>query len=186
MEIWIPSLNYFNDPVDVKSQKLFGVVEENQTITSQAIKESDDKETKHVELNFGDQELSYNPGDVCWIIPQNNNDETSKFLESQGLNEDDLIRIKPNLEGLSSSTAISFPPLISAKELFGYWLDTLGVPNRYFFKVMYHYTDDEIRKEKCLLLCSKTTDGKNEYYRYCHRERRTHAEILISVQPEFL
>lgn len=43
---------------------------------------------------------------------------------------------------------------------------------------MSHFTEDEIRKEKILVLCSKTSEGKNEYYRYCHREKRTHAEIL--------
>jgi sulfite reductase alpha subunit-like flavoprotein len=55
----------------------------------------------------------------------------------------------------------------------------LGVPNRYFFKVMVKYTDDdEVREEKLVLMSSKTSEGKSEYYRYCHRERRTHAEIL--------
>jgi len=100
------------------------------------------------------------------------------FLESQNLNPNDILRITPNSEAVSSSLPQKFPKLISARELFEYWLNALGVPNRYFFKVMSHYTDDEVRQEKLLLLCSKTTEGKNEYYRYCHREKRTHTEIL--------
>ena len=112
------------------------------------------------------------------MVPRNNRKAIQEFLESQSLNPDDLLRISHNKEAVSSSVPRTFPPLISAAELFEYWMDTLGVPNRYFFKAMASFTEDETRKEKLLLLSSKTSEGKNEYYRYCHREKRTHAEIL--------
>jgi sulfite reductase alpha subunit-like flavoprotein len=173
------TLKFYNDPIDVKSQKLFGDIGVNQRITPEELRETDDKETRHVELNFGDQDIDYNPGDVWWVIPRNDPEAIKVFLESQGMNWDDLVRITPNLEATSSSVATNFPKLISVEELFEYWLNTLGVPNRYFFKVMVKYTDDdEVREEKLVLMSSKTSEGKSEYYRYCHRERRTHAEIL--------
>jgi len=34
-------------------------------LTSEAVKESEDKETRHIELNFDNQPVDYNPGDVC-------------------------------------------------------------------------------------------------------------------------
>lgn len=90
------TLNYFNNPLNMKSGKLFGEVKVNQRITSDEIKESDDKETKHVELEFGEQELSYVAGDVCSIIPQNSTTEIANFLKSQNLNDNDLLRIRKN------------------------------------------------------------------------------------------
>lgn len=172
------TLKFFNNPIDVKSNKLFGVVTQNKLLTSDEVKQSDDKETRHIELTFSDPNLRYNPGDVCCVIPQNNIEIIKEFLESQDLSDNDLLRIRPNEECISSSAPLRFPMLISALELFSYWLDTLGVPNRYFFKVMTHFTDDEIRCQKLMELCAKTSEGKSEYYRYCHREKRTHVEIL--------
>jgi sulfite reductase alpha subunit-like flavoprotein len=58
------TLKFYNDPIDVKSQKLFGDIGVNQRITPEELRETDDKETRHVELNFGDQDIDYNPGDV--------------------------------------------------------------------------------------------------------------------------
>jgi sulfite reductase alpha subunit-like flavoprotein len=172
------TMKYYNDPVDVKSGKLFGTMGVNKVITSDGVKESEDKETLHIELEFADQALSYNPGDVWCVIPRNNGKLIEEFLESQDLKSDDLLRISSNKEAVSSNVPSTFPPLISAAELFECWLDTLGVPNRYFFKAMARFTEDETRGEKLLLLSSKTSEGKNEYYRYCHREKRTHVEIL--------
>ena len=43
---------------------------------------------------------------------------------------------------------------------------------------MAHFTKDQMHKEKLLELSSKTTEGKNEYYRYCHREKRTFLEVM--------
>lgn len=173
------TLKYFNDPIDAKSQKLFGKVSKNERITSDSLKESDDKETRHIEIDF-DQgtNLQYNAGDVCCIVPRNNPESISLFLESQNFNPDDMLRIEVRTDSNCTSTPVKFPKLISVQELFEFWLDTLGVPNRYFFKVMAHFTEDEVRKEKLVLLSEKTSEGKNEYYRYCHREKRTHAEIL--------
>lgn len=174
----LDTLKFYNDPIDVKSGKLFGIIETNKVLTSDEVKQSEMKETRHIEINFSSQEINYRPGDVCCIIPQNNIEIIHSFLESAHLEPNDLLRIRPNPEAISSSIPMKFPMLISATELFEYWLDTLGVPNRYFFKVLSHFTDDEVRREKLLILCSKTSDGKNEYYRYCHREKRTHLEIL--------
>jgi sulfite reductase alpha subunit-like flavoprotein len=58
------TLKFYNDPIDVKSQKLFGDIGVNERITPEELRETDDKETRHVELNFGDQDIKYNPGDV--------------------------------------------------------------------------------------------------------------------------
>ena len=172
------TLEFFNDPQDVISQKLFGSVVVNKIITSDSVRASEDKETRHIELDFDKNDLQYNPGDVCWIVPRNDTDKIIEFLISQKLNPNDLLRIRPNELSESSSLPTSFPTLIWVQELFEYWMNTLGVPNRYFFKVLAHFTEDEIRREKLILLSSKTSEGKNEYYRYCHREKRTHAEIL--------
>ena len=172
------TLDYFSNPVDVKSNKLYGSITANKIITSDSVKATEDKETRHIEIDIHSDNLKYSPGDVCWVLPRNDPDKVKDFLKSQNLKWNDLFRIESNKDSQSSSLPLKFPLLISAQELFEYWLNTLGVPNRYFFKVLAHFTDDEIRKQKLALLSSKTTEGKNEYYRYWHREKRTHAEIL--------
>ena len=172
------TLDFYPDPLDVKSSKLYGSMKVNDTITSEEVFKSEDKETRHVELIFPENTVNYNPGDVCCIVPRNDAEIVKNFLQEQGLEPDDLLKITINQDAVSSSVPMHFPPLIRADELFEYWLDTCGVPNRYFFKVLAYYTDDEVRKPKLLELWSKTSEGKNEYYRYCYRQKRTYVEIL--------
>jgi sulfite reductase alpha subunit-like flavoprotein len=55
-------------------------------------------------------------------------------------------------------------------------------PSRFFMEVLSHFVD-EIHAEKLREFCSKSVDGKSEYYRYCVRERRTAFEVLQDFQP---
>ena len=68
----------------------------------------------------------------------------------------------------TSPKAAFFPSLVSESELFEYWLNLLGSPTRYFYKVLSHFTDDETHREKLREFASKTTEGKNDYYRYSY------------------
>lgn len=129
------TFEFYNDPIDAKSGKLFGEVHINDRITSNELLESDDKETKHVELKFSENSVQFNPGDVCCIVPRNDPVTVKLFLERQDLSPNDILRIQTNPDAISSSEPMQFPALIRADELFEYWLDSCGIPNRYFFKV---------------------------------------------------
>jgi sulfite reductase alpha subunit-like flavoprotein len=51
-------------------------------------------------------------------------------------------------------------------------------------QVLRHFVEDDLHREKLTEFCSKTVDGKSEYYRYVIKERRTVIEILYDFQPE--
>jgi sulfite reductase alpha subunit-like flavoprotein len=56
-------------------------------------------------------------------------------------------------------------------------------PSRYFMRVLAEFVDDELHREKLMEFCSKSVDGKSEFYRYAIREKRTVIEILKDFQP---
>jgi sulfite reductase alpha subunit-like flavoprotein len=57
-------------------------------------------------------------------------------------------------------------------------------PSRYFMRVLAEFVEDELHREKLMEFCSKSVDGKSEFYRYAIREKRTVIEILKDFQPK--
>ena len=86
---------------------------------------------------------------------------------------------------LDQSSRLEFPPDgLSILELFCYWVNLMEPPSRYFMQVLSSFVEDDLHRQKLEEFCSKTVDGKSEYYRYCIRERRTVIEVLFDFQPE--
>lgn len=57
-----------------------------------------------------------------------------------------------------------------------HYLDIQGVPRRYFFELLSHFTSSDLEKEKLLEFCS--AEGQEELCSYCYRQKRTTSEVL--------
>eukprot|EP00466_Bigelowiella_natans_P018081 jgi/Bigna1/138516/aug1.45_g13224 len=128
--------------------------------------------------------ISFEPGDVLDVYPQNHRGGVLKALEQLGLDPNDMISIAVNeeaprflrdfsAEGLSST----LPSLISAIDLFTIYLDVFGTPGRYFFEVLAHFASDEMQKEKLEEFVS--AEGQLDLYVYNQREKRTYLEHVL-------
>uniref|UniRef100_A0A1B6IAI2 NADPH-dependent diflavin oxidoreductase 1 n=3 Tax=Homalodisca liturata TaxID=320908 RepID=A0A1B6IAI2_9HEMI len=124
--------------------------------------------------------LSYSPGDVVMIRPQNLPESTEQLLEI--LKNHNLHCLRPDtmLTILSKDDDMPVPPALShpvtvhqCAQL--YW-DLNAVPKRYTFQIMCNFTTSELEKEKLQELIS--AEGQEDLFKYCNRPRRTILEVL--------
>lgn len=133
------------------------------------------KKVFHFELHTtGTDKINYGIGDIAVVYPKNDSDSVNKFLSLYNLKETDIIYI----ESKDKNSKLDFPTSINAQELLERWLNINGIPNRYFCRIAAEFTDSELHKEKLLLFASKTSEGKDEFFRYCYKEKRTFVEFL--------
>uniref|UniRef100_A0A1B6LZU7 NADPH-dependent diflavin oxidoreductase 1 n=1 Tax=Graphocephala atropunctata TaxID=36148 RepID=A0A1B6LZU7_9HEMI len=124
--------------------------------------------------------LSYSPGDVLLVRPQNLPESAEQLL--QILKNHNLHRLKPDtkLTILPRDDDMPVPPALSLPITLHqcaqqYW-DLNAVPKRYTFQIMCNFTTSELEKEKCQELIS--AEGQEDLFKYCNRPRRTILEVL--------
>jgi sulfite reductase alpha subunit-like flavoprotein len=136
------------------------------------------KDVLHMEI-VNDKIKSYSPGDIALIYPENEDENVTLLLQLLNLNKDEIINLESNDKCKDLSIDIqNYPKKISYGSLFKYWLNIQGIPNRHFCRVAAEYTDVDLHKQKLLMFASKTSEGKDEFYRYCVKERRSYVEFL--------
>lgn len=79
-----------------KEQPLIAALSVNQKITSR----SSDKDVRHIEIDLGDSELSYQPGDSLGVWFQNDPQLISLLLSELGLTGDEQIEVQGKIEPL--------------------------------------------------------------------------------------
>jgi len=127
--------------------------------------------------------VTYAPGDVIDIYPQNHLEDTLAALKQLGLHPDDVVEIKLNPDApgfLRKNAEPLLPPRLTVLELFRVYLDVFGTPGRYFFEVLSHFATDPMQKEK--LKEFNSPEGQLELYRYATREKRTYIEVLADFR----
>jgi sulfite reductase alpha subunit-like flavoprotein len=129
-----------------------------------------DQDVRHIELDLQGSGISYEPGDVLVVYPDNPRAETLSFIASLGLTPDDILEIT------STDTHLALPSPVRVLDLFSTYLDIFGTPRRYFFEVMVHFASQPMQQEKLRELSS--AEGQDELYRYCLREKRSFVEVL--------
>lgn len=142
--------------------------------------ENDDKSIEKAILMLGFQDyvdneiIFYNIEDNIYmnIYNSNNQNTTNEFIHKIA-NED----LKKIVRKYIDKEHKKFKR-ISIFELFKKYLNFLGVPNRKFCGIISKYATDIVLKDKLILFSSKTSEGKDEFYRYAYREKRTFLDIL--------
>ncbi len=134
--------------------------------------------------------LHYSPGDAIALCPRQSEDSIDTFLKRFNLDGESVISIEeenitsegPSLNGIKKA---------KLRDVIASSLDVSSAPpRRYFFEVISHFATLEM--ERGCLRDFASSEGKDDLYRYCQRERRTVLEVMddfksvINVPLEWL
>ncbi|XP_067662793.1 NADPH-dependent diflavin oxidoreductase 1-like [Haliotis asinina] len=132
------------------------------------------QDVRHVKLDTTDSGISYAPGDVVMVHPDNLPDMVEEFLHHFSLDPDTEFTVE------QTDPDIPLPPSLPRRCTVGHlvqkYLDIGGIPRRYFFELLSLLSSDELEKEKLQEFSS--AEGQEELYTYCNRPRRTTLEVL--------
>jgi sulfite reductase alpha subunit-like flavoprotein len=133
------------------------------------------QDVRHVILESYDPALSYEPGDVAVLWPENLKEDVDSFLDILHWTEiaDIPLSLSTKLTGKPVLTR-SHPPTL--RTLASSFLDICSVPRRSFFELLKYFSSDEQHVEKFTEFC--TLDGQEELWDYTTRPRRTILEVL--------
>ncbi|KZT55371.1 riboflavin synthase domain-like protein [Calocera cornea HHB12733] len=137
------------------------------------------QDVRHIEFEF-DEAVSYSPGDIAVLHPENDPEEVQRFLQRMGWSEtaDKPFRIVP--EDQERPLPEHWPEVMTLRIAFTRYLDILGVPRRSFFESLANFTTEQMETEKLREFCSP--EGQDDLYAYCHRVRRTTAEVITEFR----
>lgn len=135
------------------------------------------------------EDITYYPGDVLSLSPQNLARDVSAFLALQGWDSiaDIPLKIAPTMYLTSLSTSSSNlpvppPPIpnpispLTLRTLLTHHLDFTAIPRRSFFSHIANYTIDPRHKERLLEFVDP--ENVDELWDYTTRPRRTILEVL--------
>lgn len=138
------------------------------------------QDVRHIELDLGDENLVYNPGDVAIIHPISSTLEVESFLTMMGWGNIADQGITIERSQLDQSLPDHLPSRSTLRTIFTRYLDFNAVPRRSFFRYIRHFTTDAAEREKLDEFLS--LEGADDLYDYCHRVRRTIQEILAEFR----
>lgn len=133
-----------------------------------------DKDKIIFKLIFDNSNMETKPGDILMIYPQNLDYDI--LLEKLGYKDETHLNICILLNN-QPIYLDNEKESISISTLFKH-LNFYGTPNRKFCPLISNFCDDILLKDKLILFGEKTPEGKDEFYRYCFREKRTYYDIL--------
>lgn len=132
------------------------------------------QDVRLVRLDIHGSNISFCPGDVALLAPQNSNETVDEFIKHMQLSPDDLFSLQQNDPDIPLPSTL--PPLCTVRYLLQHYLDINSVPRRSFFELLIYFADNELEKEKLEEFC--TAEGQEELYSYCNRVKRTILEVL--------
>ena len=120
--------------------------------------------------------FTFQPGDVVDIFPRNEPAAVTSFLQAMDYNPAAVVHLNYTMAS-EHSRPLPLPARCTLQELFEVHLDVQGTPKRSFFRFLSRYATNDMQKEK--LEEFDSTAGQEELRRYCDKEKRTYAEVLI-------
>ncbi|KAK0629219.1 hypothetical protein B0T17DRAFT_505804 [Bombardia bombarda] len=150
-------------------------VKENRRLTPAAY----DRNIFHIEFDLGDSGLTYNIGEALGIHADNDPKQVLGFIQSYGLNADDLVQVPSREDASISETRTVYQSLVRN-------LDILGKPPKRFFEALAEYATDEQEQKKLAFLGSK--EGADAFKRLSEDDTATYVDVLeqfASARPAF-
>ena len=143
------------------------------------------QDTRLVELDIRESGISFKPGDVCVMRPNNLKENVEFFFQVfPHLNPETSLFLEKNDPCTELPPTYLLPNPCSLKECVEKLWDIQSIPGRYFFELMSHFApkseDGETEKEKLIELSS--AEGQQELYDYCNRPRRNILEVLYDFR----
>ncbi|KAF8445425.1 hypothetical protein BGX38DRAFT_684405 [Terfezia claveryi] len=145
------------------------------------------QDVRHITFTT-DEDITYSPGDVVSLSPQNLPKDVSLFISLQGWGSIADIPIKitptPYLFSLSRTSPLPPPPSpiphpaspLTLRTLLTHHLDITAIPRRSFFAHIANYTSDPVHKERLLEFVDP--EHIDELWDYTTRPKRTILEVL--------
>ena len=143
------------------------------------------QDTRLVELDIKGSGITFMPGDVCMIRPNNLKENVEFFFQLfPNLDPDMLFTLKPNDNNNELPESYVLPMPCSLMDCVERLWDIQSIPGRYFFELLSHFapnTEDGLtEKEKLLELSS--AEGQQDLYDYCNRPRRNRLEVMYDFR----
>ena len=143
------------------------------------------QDTRLVEIGIQNSGISFKPGDVCVIRPNNLKENVEFFFQLfPHISPETYLYLEKNDPNTELPAHYVIPNPCSLKECVEKLWDIQSIPNRYFFELMSHFSpsneDGETEKEKLIELSS--AEGQQELYDYCNRPRRNILEVLYDFR----
>lgn len=132
------------------------------------------QDVRLVKFDITNSNMSYSPGDVVVIMPQNSTESVKEFIDHMKLKDNNFFHIEQQDKDIS--LPVTLPQPCSVQYLVQHYLDINSVPRRSFFELLSYFADNELEKEKLMEFC--TAEGQEELYSYCNRVRRSILEVL--------
>lgn len=138
-----------------------------------------DRNIFHIEFDLGDSGLTYKIGEALGVHADNDPEQVAAFIESYGLNADDLVQV-PSRESLDVlETRTVYQALLQN-------LDILGKPPKRFYELLAGFATDEAEKKKLEALGGQA--GADEFKRRTEVDMVTYVDVLDefrSARPSF-
>lgn len=126
------------------------------------------QDLRHIRLSCA---VKYDPGAVAVVYPANPPEFVSQAL-AMYTSAPTTLRIASHHSRSSRICSM----VVTLHDLFTYYLDIAGVPQRSFFQCLALHTTDDEEREKLIEISS--AEGIDLYYDYCLREKRNYIEIM--------
>lgn len=127
-----------------------------------------DRNIFHIEFDLGTSGLTYKIGEALGIHADNDPELVQQFVESYGINADQLVQI-PAREPGSVETRTTFQALQQN-------IDIFGKPPKRFYEALAEFATDEVEKKKLLVLAA--AEGADEFKQRSEVDTITYADIL--------
>ncbi|ORX95431.1 hypothetical protein K493DRAFT_315014 [Basidiobolus meristosporus CBS 931.73] len=136
-----------------------------------------DRNVFHLEMDTTGTGLKYEIGDALGVHGHNDTAETLEFLQFYGLNPDDIVSVKKEIDSEQSESRTML-------QLFTQHLDIFGRPSKRFYETLATFAKDPKEKERLEFLIS--SEGSAEFKQRVS-DTVTYADILrefTSAHPE--
>ncbi|KAI2607952.1 hypothetical protein GGR54DRAFT_389729 [Hypoxylon sp. NC1633] len=138
-----------------------------------------DRNIFHIEFDLGNSGLTYKIGEALGIHADNDVDLVRQFIESYGLNGDNLVQVPSREDTSVLETRTVYQSLVQN-------IDIFGKPPKRFYETLAELATNELEKKKLLSL--GTPEGAAEFKRRAEVDTITFADVFEefkSAHPSF-
>ncbi|XP_017028304.1 NADPH-dependent diflavin oxidoreductase 1 [Drosophila kikkawai] len=137
------------------------------------------QDVRFLKLEYQAEVLSWEPGDVLDVQPQNSEETVKEFFElirehNLNFDEDTVVEVVSAHPDMPLPKAYATP--LSLRQAAKYVWDLSAKPRQRFLEVLGFNCSDEMEKEKLVEFCSG--EGIDDLVAYVNRPRRTLLEVL--------
>ncbi|BFZ59483.1 NAPDH-dependent diflavin reductase [Saitoella coloradoensis] len=139
------------------------------------------QDVRHIVLSIPSPDLTYDPGDIAVLWPENPRIEVDRLIEVCQWQDiaDTPLDVRANW---NNDEVPPLPTPCTLRTLARYHFDFMSVPKRSFFELLRHFVTNEMHVEKLTEFCGTTADNQEDLWDYTTRPRRNILEVLADFK----